>query len=254
MNWKSPPFRSEGLTMSNVILAPPPAETPSSNGHPLARIVIGGQTVIPAWVNDLDKFRFWAKSGAMPKRGWFAYLDGELWVDLGMEQIFSHGQPKAAIAAVLFVLVETLRLGYLLPDRTLWSHPQAGFSTEPDLLFAHWETVRSGKLRLVPSKDEGFLEVEGTPDLVVEIISKTSVRKDTVTLRELYWRAGVAEYWLVDARGAAPDLTILSHGAEGYEPAAAADGWVASAVFGKRFKLTQEADPLGHPHYRLEHQ
>ena len=41
--------------------------------------------------------------------------------------------------------------------------------------------------------------VEGrTPDLVLEIMSSTSVRRDTVTKYELYRELGVREYWIYD--------------------------------------------------------
>jgi Uma2 family endonuclease len=40
--------------------------------------------------------------------------------------------------------------------------------------------------------------VAGAPDLVVEILSPSNRRYDEVTKRNLYERAGVGEYWLVD--------------------------------------------------------
>ena len=63
---------------------------------------------------------------------------------------------------------------------------------------------------------KGFKEFEGTPDMVLEVVSATSVRKDTEILRDLYWRAGIQEYWLVDARGDEPLFSILRHTARGY--------------------------------------
>ncbi|MFM9105782.1 MAG: Uma2 family endonuclease [Chloroflexota bacterium] len=43
--------------------------------------------------------------------------------------------------------------------------------------------------------ERGF---EGTPDLVVEILSVSTRGHDIVRKRDLYLRAGVPEYWLVD--------------------------------------------------------
>jgi Uma2 family endonuclease len=42
--------------------------------------------------------------------------------------------------------------------------------------------------------------LEVAPDLIVEIVSDTSVRKDTERLPVSYFAAGVGEFWLIDAR------------------------------------------------------
>jgi Uma2 family endonuclease len=88
--------------------------------------------------------------------------------------------------------------------------------------------------------------------MVLEVVSPSSVEKDTVTLRDLYWRAEVREYWLVDARGERPGFDILRHTARGYSPVRRQGGWVKSAVFGKAFRLVRRADELGNPEFVLE--
>jgi Uma2 family endonuclease len=120
-----------------------------------------------------------------------------------MEQLFSHNQVKTEFTVVLGGLVKTEGKGYLFSDDTLFSNPDADLSTEPDALFVSYDAVSSGRVRWVEGAEESYVEVEGSPDMVLEIVSKTSMRKDTATLRERYGRAGVREYWLVDARGVA---------------------------------------------------
>ena len=85
----------------------------------------------------------------------------------------------------------------------------------------------------------------------MEIVSDSSVKKDTVVLKEKCAIAGVREYWLVDARDPEPRFEIWRLHEGTYHVTTSDDGWVASGVFGKAFKLQKGADPLGHPFYEL---
>ena len=96
------------------------------------------------------------------------------------------------------------------------------------------------------------MEIEGTPDMVLEVVSGSSVSKDTEWLRDLYWKAGIAEYWLVDCRGERVDFDILRHTAGGYSATGKSAGWIESTVFGHAFLLTRQADEMGQPEYTLE--
>src|SRR5688572_30146998 len=71
---------------------------------------------IPGWVCDLTSFRRWAKSDDFPDRGWYAHLNGELWVDPSMERL-AHNQIKAEISIVLGALVKRAGTGkFRRPD------------------------------------------------------------------------------------------------------------------------------------------
>jgi Uma2 family endonuclease len=226
---------------------------PESNWQPspASVIVIGDQVRIPAWVKDLESFRRWARSDEYPEHGWFSFLHGVLWVDLSMEQLFTHNQVKGVFTIVVGGLVRSINLGYSFVDRILLSNPAADLSTEPDAVFTSWDAVKSGRVKLIPGAEEGYVELEGTPDMVLEVISPTSVRKDKEWLRDLYWRAGIPEYWLVDARGTTLEFLILRHTSRGYVATRKQNGWVKSAVFGCAFQLTRQTDPLGNPQYSL---
>jgi Uma2 family endonuclease len=101
-------------------------------------------------------------------------------------------------------------------------------------------------------KGKDYIEFEGSPDWVLEIVSPSSVFKDTVKLRERYHRANIGEYWLIDARDAEVDFQILHHAPNGYRRAPLKRGWQPSNVFGKQFRLLRIKDRLGDSAFRLE--
>lgn len=207
---------------------------------------------IPGDIADLESFRRWAMSDEFPERGRFCYLRNRVWVDLSMEQAFTHNRPKTKFTIVLGSLVDAEELGYFFSDGMRYSCVEVDLSTEADGLFTSYDSVRQNRVELVEGFEEGYVEVLGAPDMTLEVVSARSVHKDTVVLRELYWRAGVTEYWLVDARGEAPQFDILRRGARGYTATRRQGGWLRSQVFARSFQLTVRPDPLGHPQYTLE--
>jgi Uma2 family endonuclease len=74
---------------------------------------------------------------------------------------------------------------------------------EPDLLYISAE--RSGILTEA--------NVQGAPDLVVEVLSPSGRRQDELLKRDLYERGGVAEYWIVDPE--AETLKVFRRGEDG---------------------------------------
>ena len=73
-----------------------------------------------------------------------------------------------------------------------------------------------------------------------------------MTLLDLYWRAGIPEYWLVDVRGNRLEFTIHRHTPKGYVATPKRAGWVKSNVIGKSFRLSKRTDELGQPEHTLE--
>ena|SRR5206468_10255842 len=90
-----------------------------------------------------------------------------------MEEFLTHNQLKAAYDYAI-MSVNPASLGRYVPDRMLLTNAGANLNTEPDGLFFTWETMRSGRLQLVEREGQGVMELEGTPDLVLEIVSKSS--------------------------------------------------------------------------------
>lgn len=203
---------------------------------------------IPEWVRDLSAFRRWAKSEDFPQQGQYAFLDGRIWADPSMERE-GHNQVKTEITGVLHSLIKGLRIGRFYADGMGLVNVSAGLATEPDGMFVSYAALREERVRL--ARRENSLEVVGSPDMVLEVVSPTSVQKDTVLLRDLYWQAGIPEYWLIDPRRDDLVFDILRRGSKGYLPMRKSAGWMKSSVFGKSFRLNRENDVMGLASYSL---
>ncbi len=204
-------------------------------------LVLEDRIEIPMDLLSLIDFRAWATSPVFPEQGRIDYIAGRIEVDMSPEDLFCHGALKIELIRVLSERVKTGDLGHLFSDRTRVSMPQADLSTEPDLVFLSHAAIARGQVRLI-AKSSGqlgrYVEVEGAPDLIVEIVSDSSVNKDMHRLPEAYFHGGVGEYWLADARG--PEITFRIHrrGESSFEPVAAdADGFQRSTALGARFRL-----------------
>jgi Uma2 family endonuclease len=122
-----------------------------------------------------------------------------------------HQRANIKLAILLENFAEKHALGIILEaptDVILDEHN----TVQPDILFI--------------SKEE-FSKIQenaiyGAPDLVVEIISQSTIFADRYTKKELYERTGVKEYWLVDITNKSIEVfenidgkfTLFSYGTE----------------------------------------
>jgi Uma2 family endonuclease len=87
-----------------------------------------------------------------------------------------------------------------------------------DVVFTKFDVVEPDLLYLSNDRAAQVLtaaNVQGVPELVVEIGSPSTRKRDETIKRRLYERAGVSEYWVVD-----PELDVVRiyrAGAGGYE-------------------------------------
>jgi Uma2 family endonuclease len=235
------------LTPPGVVTAPA-AGTPAGHGAPA--IIINGSIRIPP-LTDLDSFRAWARE-ERPENGRYSYIAGTIWIDLTREQGYTHNQVKAEVTSVLHPLARSSGLGIFFPDGMLLGNEAAGLSTVPDGVFVRYDTIRTGRVRQVPNKKQVVVvELEGTPDMVLAVVSDSSVEKDTVTLPPVYARAGIPEFWRSDARGELK-FEIFRLSDAGYEPTQLPDGWWRSPLFDREFLLVRHDDPLSQPAFALE--
>ena len=70
-------------------------------------------------------------------------------------------------------------------------------------------------LAFVSKEREGIIahaNIQGAPDLIVEILSPSTGRLDMTTKRDLYARHGVAEYWIADPDARTIAVMVLTDG------------------------------------------
>jgi Uma2 family endonuclease len=171
---------------------------------------------VPDWVVDLESFRRWADAGDFPEKDRIWFRKGGVWVDMSKEQVFTHVAVKTELNAVLSTLVKGERLGRYWADGVFLSNVGADIAGKPDGTFVSWKTLQAERVRLVDGMEEGPRELEGSPAMVLEVVSRSSVHKDTVTLRQACWEAGIREYWLVDVRQEPLRFHILRNTTAGY--------------------------------------
>ena len=129
-------------------------------------------------------------------------IDGELIVT--PVPVTKHQIISMNLIRVLDRHVHTASLGMVLPAQT-------GVRLTPDnLLIPDIVFVAKDRLHVIGAKT-----IDAAPDLVVEILSPGTRRRDLTTKRDLYARFGVQEYWIVD-----PDtrtVTVLALTGDTYE-------------------------------------
>ena len=210
---------------------------------------------MPLNIGSLVEFRRWVGTAEFPSTGRIDFLPHRIEVDMSPEDIYCHGRIKARISAKLDQLADQLGLGDVFVDGTRVVVPAAEMSVEPDVILVTHASIDEGRVSLVPSashKPGRYIEFEGPPDLIVEIVSDGSEEKDLYRLPLVYYTAGVREYWLVDARGEELVFQINKRGESAFvlQPLDA-DGFQTSDVFGRRFRLDRSRNRIGNWHYVL---
>lgn len=214
-----------------------------------------GAITIPRSVVDVPSFWRWRDEAELPEKLKVHFLNGDVWVDSAMEELYSHSRVKTALGIVLGELIEGGGLGMYLGDGMALSNPAADLATEPDAMFLSNESLAAKRVWTEAGKRRraDATRVVGTPDLVIEVVSPNTADKDTEWLMSAYHNAGIPEYWLIDARGE-NDLRfdVFRRKPKEYVAARKVGGWVRSAALAKSFRLTRSETAHGYPRYALE--
>ena len=202
---------------------------------------------VPARALTQAGFREWIVSAECPDEARASWIDGEVLIDMSPEAIDTHNNVKTALIVTLGALVRDEERGELFADGVLFTNQEAGVSTEPDVTFVSFTAVEQGRVHFTAKagRPDDRLELQGTPDLVAEVLSDSSERKDDELLRGAYARAGVPEYWVIDARSDTLRFEILVLDGGSYQKA------TESRVFGRAFTLTRTKNRLQRWTYRL---
>ena len=213
----------------------------------MSAIVQDEPLIIPAGIVDLSSFRRWTLADDFPSFGKIDYIDGKIEVDMSPASIWKHSGLKSFLAGELMVL--TRGMGQIFVDQTRVVSPLADLSREPDIVYVSWKSLKSGRVVCRPSAKPrdalDQMELEGGPDLIVEVVSPSSVTKDTRRLPPAYFAAGVGEYWIADARGSKTTLNILRRGKSAFVPSAAdSKGFRHSQVLGVSVRLGSRPGPV----------
>lgn len=129
----------------------------------------------------------------------YELLDGEL-ILVGSPNR-DHQLVSVRLLTRMYSFVEEKDLGWVLdaPFDVLFTDTDV---TQPDILF-------------ISREREHILthaNVQGAPDLIVEILSPSSSTRDWRNKRELYASHGVREYWIVDPTNRIVSILLLQDG------------------------------------------
>jgi Uma2 family endonuclease len=91
---------------------------------------------------------------------------------------------------------------------------------QPDLVF-----VSQANLQIIEKRG-----IFGAPDLLIELISPSSVRRDRYVKHELYARLGVREYWIGDPANKSLEVLVLQEGRYQLHCSAEGKGRITSTI------------------------
>ncbi len=134
----------------------------------------------------------------------YELLDGELIMTPAPGELHQRISILLGWRLIQFVTENGLGRVYQAPFDVVLSTTDV---VQPDLLF-----VSNARAHIVTAAN-----VQGAPDLVVEILSPSTADRDRTLKRRLYARHDVSEYWIVDTEARSVAVLLLREG--GFEVA-----------------------------------
>lgn len=152
---------------------------------------------IPVAYPELPTDQFWPEQGQwtyedflrLPDDGKrYEIIDGVLYMANAPD--FEHQLAVTVLTSQLWSFVQLHNLGIVLTAPFEVHLPGIAQPVQPDILF-----VSNARRNIIKPK-----LIEGAPDLIVEVRSISTARHDRTVKFNVYERAGVREYWIVNPR------------------------------------------------------
>ncbi|HMJ64056.1 MAG TPA: Uma2 family endonuclease [Candidatus Binatia bacterium] len=169
---------------------------------------------------------------ALPDDQRYEVIDGEL-LPMVPSPESDHQKFSRALFRRLDSYVASTKLGELLyaPLDVILNDENI---VQPDLVF-----VRADRVAILERRG-----IVGAPDLVIEILSPFSVRRDRQRKMRLYAQFGVKEFWIVDPGNHGIEVFTLKSGAYELQCKGSERGKIRSNVLGLEFDVAEVIEQL----------
>lgn len=115
-----------------------------------------------------------------------------------------HNNVVVKLAMIIGIHAATNKLGLVFTD-SLDVHFPDGNLFKPDFMFIR---VENSKIVI----DNKHNTIHGVPDMVAEIFSRSTMKRDVGIKKDVYERNGVREYWLINPWSESIEVYILRDG------------------------------------------
>ena len=153
-----------------------------------------------AVLDDPQKVWTYGDNLALSEDTVFEIIDGKAFISPAPELLHQRWARKIFLAVERHIEAHHLGEVFFAPVDVVLDEKNV---VQPDLVY-----VSIAKASILERRG-----IMGAPDLVVEIISPTSLRRDRYDKRELYARFGVKEFWLADLANRSIEILSLQKGA-----------------------------------------
>ena len=146
---------------------------------------------------------------------------------------FGHVNVTANLVTIINGYARVNKLGMAFADHFDVHFPDGSNVFQPDFIYVSAEKAKN----LFYDKN---MTLHGVPDMVAEIFSKSTMKRDMTIKKDVYERNGVKEYWIIDPWKETIDVYLLRDGK--YELDGHYENWSEDEL-AERAELPEEERP-----------